>query len=72
MSNQTDQFSDADIEQGIRNFEAVSNLCRLMKEGLPSGDPMRAHFAAVIKFCNQSAEGSRKLLSDSRIEIVKS
>ncbi len=68
--NRTADFSDADIEQGIKNFEGVRNLCKIIRDGLQPNDRMRIHFTEVVKFCNQQIAASNKLLLGKRIEIV--
>jgi hypothetical protein len=69
--NRTDQFSDLDIEQGILNMEAVRNLCKLIRDGMQTRDPMRLHFTEVIKFLNSQIAASNKLLTGRKIEVVQ-
>ena len=68
MANLTDQFSDADLELGIQNLEAVRNLCKLIRDGMGTKDPMRIHFGEVIKFCNAQISATNKLLNGVPIE----
>lgn len=69
--NRTDQFSDLDIEQGIKNMEGVRNLCKLIRDGMTPSDRMRLHFTEVIKFLNSQIAASNKLLTGRKIEIVQ-
>ncbi len=68
--NRTDQFSDEEILQGMRNFQAVVQLCTAVRDSLPKPDMMWAHFDRVIAFCNERAAEARKLLDEPRVKLT--
>ena len=70
--NHTDQFSDADIEQGIANMKAIITMLIMIRDGLSRRDPMRNKITDVVAFLKAQAEGSRALLDKPRVEIVES
>jgi hypothetical protein len=68
--NRTDQFSDDEILQGMRNFQAVARIGTDIRNSLERRDPMWLHFDKVIAFCNERAAEARKLLEEPRVRLT--
>lgn len=63
-------FSDEEILQGMRNFQAVVRICTDIRSSLEQRDPMWLHFDKVIAFCNERAAETRQLLEEPRVKLT--